>query len=485
MLISLEGSGPLSRQVYSGLRRAILEGTLAPGQRLPSTRGLAAQLEVSRTTVMVAFEQLLAEGYVRGRRGSGTFVATELPEVAFRAVVTRATEELEQPSLRLSAYGERLANLDAVEPRSLPGLRFDFSYGSPPLGDVAHETWIRLSHRTLQQAPHESFLYGEAQGELALREAIASHLVRNRALRCRADQVIVVNGTQQAIDLVTRVLIDPGDPVILEEPHYLGARRALLAAGAKVSTLEVDEAGLDPAQLPRGARAPRLVYITPSHQFPSGVTMTVARRVALLEWAEEEDALILEDDYDSEYRYEGRPLESLQGLDRSGRVLYAGTFSKVLFPGLRLGYLVLPDALVETCVKAKALSDRHSPRLVQRAMAAFLEEGHFERHLRRERTRFASRRAALLEALQREFGERVRIQGENAGIHLVAWLLDSPPGGLEAGIRRAVDAGIGLQSVAHCYSGAPPGDGLLLGFVGMSEERIAEGVVELKRALWP
>lgn len=485
MLISLQGSGPLTRRVYGGLRRAILDGALIPGERLPSTRSLSKELAVSRTTVLSAFDQLIAEGYVEGRRGSGTYVASELPEVAFRA---RRPELVVAPSPKayhLSAYGQRLAEMDGLEPRSLPGRRFDFSYGAPPIDSQSHQAWLRLSNRVLQTAPHQAFQYAEPTGDERLRVAIADYLVRNRALRCEPDQILIVNGTQQTIDLVTRVLLDPGDQVLMEEPYYLGARRAFAASGARVVTLPVDETGIDPHQFPVGSPGMRLAYITPSHQFPTGATMSVSRRLALLEWAEREDALVLEDDYDSEYRFEGRPVESLQGLDRSGRVIYAGTFSKVLYPGLRLGYVVLPEGLLDAFIKAKSLCDRHSPTLIQRTLTAFLNEGHFERHLRRERTRFASRRAALLSALEREFGDSVRIQGENAGIHLVAWLAESPPGGLEAGVERAKAAGIGLQSVSHCYSGIPPGDGLLLGFVSMGEERIAEGVAELKRALYP
>jgi len=485
LLISLEGPGTLAQRVYAGLRRAILGGTLPPGRRLPSSRGLARELGVARTTVVAAFEQLAAEGYVAGRRGAGTFVARELPEAAMRARAQEPGLIREGRPPRLSTFGRRLERLDPIGPRSLPGLRFDFSYGAPPLESRSHESWLRLSNRIQREAPHEAFLYGQPEGDERLRVAIAAHLEHSRALRCRPEEVLIVNGTQQALDLAARVLLDPGDPVLLEEPHYLGARQVFAAGGARLSTQLVDEAGLDPARLPTSGETPRLVHVTPSHQFPTGGTMSVARRLALLEWAERHDALVFEDDYDSEYRFEGRPLESLQGLDRAGRVLYAGTFSKVLFPGLRCGYLVLPPALVEPFRKAKALSDRHTPTLVQRTLATFLEEGHFERRLRRERARFALRRTALLAALEAELGERVAVQGEKAGIHLVAWLRESPTGGLAAALDRAARAGIGLQSVDHCYLGEPPGEGLLLGFVAMDEERLAAGVAALRRALWP
>ena len=485
MLVTLSGAGPLARRIYEGLRHAIHEGRLGPGERLPSTRRLAADLGVSRTTVIDAFEQLLAEGYVTGKRGSGTYVAAELPERSLRALGAEpgaeAAEPLSVPPTRFSAYGERLRQIPQLRPRQRTGLLFDFAYGAPAMDDFPHETWMRLFQRVVRAVPHEAFLYGEPEGDDRLRAEIAGYLARARAVRCRPEQVLIVNGSQQALDLAARVLVEPGDPVVIENPHYQGARNAFLSAGARLVPSDVDDAGLVPARFSKDAHAARLAYVTPSHQFPTGVTMSLARRLELLRWAEERGAHLLEDDYDSEFRYEGRPIESLQGLDRTGRVIYVGTFSKVLYPALRVGYMVLPEELIEPFVKAKWLADRQTPALEQKALAEFLAGGHFERHLRRSRTRNSARRAALLDALERHFGDRVTVQGENAGIHLVVWFRERPGEPFDAAIERAAAAGISVHSVAPYYLGDPPGDGLLIGFSNMTPETIERGIAELAR----
>jgi GntR family transcriptional regulator/MocR family aminotransferase len=328
-----------------------------------------------------------------------------------------------------------------------------------------------------------SVSYGEPEGHPRLREVVADYLVRARGVRCGPDQVLIVNGSQQALDLASRVLLESGDTVLMEEPSYHGARICFEAVGAQIVSVLVDGDGLRTDELPSRADRTRLAYLTPSHQFPTGATMCLHRRLKLLEWAESVDAFVFEDDYDSEFRYEGRPIQSLQGLDEQGRVLYAGTFSKIMFPALRIGYLVLPPALVPGFRAAKWVTDRHTPTLNQETLADFISEGHFERHLRRARKRHAGRRATILEALREEFGENVEIQGESAGIHLVAWLRDTSEVQLDGIIRRGLDAGMFATSVAPFYRTKPPGAGLLLGYTNVTEARITEGVQLLAR-LW-
>ncbi len=476
MLVSIEGKGPLFQRVYDALRGAILRGDLAQGARLPSSRGLASDLGLSRTTVLLAYEQLHAEGYVTGRVGSGTYVATELPDMALRSAEVESGKPCVVADVRVSQYAQRLATMAVVPEDQAPRVRYDFRYGTPALDDQLIEIWRRMLTRTMRKASLRSLLYGPPEGSESLRQAVAAYLIRSRAVRCRPEQVIIVNGSQQALDLTARVLVDPGDRVLIEDPCYLGTRKVFAAAGANLVAAAVDDEGLDAAQLPPEADDARLACVAPSHQFPSGATMALGRRLSLLGWAEERGAFIFEDDYDSEYRYEGRPIESMQGLDQTGRVIYAGTFSKVVFPALRVGYVVLPESLIEPFVAAKWLSDRHTPTLEQDTLAAFIREGHFERHLRRARTRNAARRAALLDALDRFFGDRIEIQGANAGMHMVVWLHDTTAPQLERLITRARAAGVGISSVAPYYQQPPSSAGLLLGYANLTETEIDAGI---------
>lgn len=325
--------------------------------------------------------------------------------------------------------------------------------------------------------------YGEPGGSARLRNALAAYLGRSRGVRCDPAQVLVVTGSQQALDLTSRVLLDPGDAVLLEEPHYQGARQAFQAAGARIRTVPTDTEGIDTGALPRAGDAPRLACVTPSHQFPRGGVLTLARRLALLAWARDVDAVVLEDDYDGEFRYDVPPVEAIQGLDRDGRVVYTGTFSKVLFPALRLGYLVLPASLVEPFRAAKWTCDRHSPSLEQEALARFIEDGHFERHLRRCRKLYATRRAALLDALTHRLGAQVIVEGRAAGLHVLAWLPEVSPSGLERVLEEAARRGVGVYPVTPYYLTPPPAAGLLLGYAGLDEAAIREGVRRLGQAL--
>ena len=483
--LQLDGDGPLYRQAYRGLRAAILDGTLAPGERLPSSRTLARDARLARNTVLQAYEQLVAEGYAVSRRGAGTFVASELPEALARPVRARRGDGRATPApAPLSDWGRRaLRHLPrrVAWDRPHPAPRYDFRYGDPAYDDLPYATWCRLLARRARRASERQLSYGPPGGAPELREALAAYLARSRGVVCDPEDVIVTCGAQQAIDLTARVLIGPGDPVAVEEPGYLGIRNALEIAGARLVHVSVDDEGLPPEKLE--GRDAKLVCVTPSHQYPLGGVMPLARRVALLERARETGAFILEDDYDGEFRYDGRPLESLQALDRDGRVLYAGTASKAMFPALRIGYLVTPPALRDALLAAKAFADTGTATLEQRVLADFIAEGYFERHLRRARVRHAARRAALLEALDRHFGDAAEVVGANAGLHLVAWLRDVAPGELRRLRERAARRDVGVHPITPFYARPPRRAGIILGYAALDEAAIAEGVRRLAGAV--
>jgi len=484
MLVRLDGPGTLVEQIYAALRAAILNGSLRPGSRLPSTRALAAESGVSRTTTQAAFDQLISEGYLETRPGSGTYVAAELPDGSMAASRTAATSASDTATaMRLSAFGRTISERRLGVPNPDYPVRFNFRYGLPPVESFPYDIWRRLMNRQIQNISLRSLRYGPAEGAQRLREAIAAYLARSRGVICTAGQVVVTNGSQQAIDLTARLLVESGDLVVIEDPHYQGARNVFAAAGARMVPCPVDSDGLDPDFLPAADAGVRVVYVTPSHQFPAGGVMPIARRLALLDWAGRSGAVIFEDDYDSEYRYDGRPIPALQGLDGGGRVVYAGTFSKVMFPSLRIGYVVLPPGLLGPFAAAKWLADRHSPTIEQETLAAFIGEGHFERHLRRSRAANASRREALLAALAEEFGDRIQISGSNAGIHVVVWFSDVPAD-LTASIVTAARAeGVGVNPVAPYYLNPPAVAGFLVGYASLSEAEIREGIGRLARVI--
>jgi GntR family transcriptional regulator/MocR family aminotransferase len=472
---------PLHRQLYDGLRVAILHGALAPGRRLPATRALAEQLGVSRNTVVTAFDQLLAEGYITGRVGSGSYVAALLPD---ELLVARAPESQPPPggalgAQPLSSRGARLAATPVTAARGLGAPRA-FRPGLPALDAFPSAVWAHLSARVWRRLPPELFGYGDPAGYRPLREALAAYLAEARAVRCAPDQVLVVAGSQQAIDLAARVLLDPGDPVWVEDPGYLGARGALLSAGAHLVPVPVDAEGLDVAAGVAREPAARLAYVSPSHQYPLGVTLSLARRLALLDWAARAGAWVVEDDYDSEYRYAGRPLAALQGLDRAGRVIYVGTFSKVLFPGLRLGYLVVPPDLVDAFTAARALADRHPPGPEQGVLAAFIADGHFARHIRRTRALYAERQEGLV-AAARDLGDLLQVAPAEAGMHLIGWL----PAGADdrAAADRALAAGVEAPALSAYALEPPTRGGLLLGYAGFEPRVLRAGVRRLAAAL--
>jgi GntR family transcriptional regulator/MocR family aminotransferase len=357
--------------------------------------------------------------------------------------------------------------------------KFDFAYYRASAQNFPHELWRRLLVRRLRALDLE---YAPVEGDATLRDEIAKYLRRSRAVDCDPNQILLVNGSQQALDLVARVLIDPGSTVVLEEPHYQGAREVFRAAGAKLRFIPVDRNGLEVERLPKPPRKVRLAYVTPSHQFPTGAVLPLDRRLALLSWAEKMGAYILEDDYDAEHRYEGRPLEAVQGLDRSGRVIYIGTFSRVLFPSLRLGYVVMPQPLREALSRAKWIGDRHTSPLQQAALADFMREGHFDHYVRRFRAHSAARRDALLEAIAKNFGNGVEVLGAAAGMHILVRFPAIPASRTAALIERAARAGVGVYSAAPYYGAkAPACCELMLGYGALSESEIAEGIQVLRK----
>ena len=488
--ITLDHSSPipLHRQIYEWVRHAILSGQLRPGQRLPSTRVLASQLGISRNTTNTAYEQLLAEGYLDSKTGYGTIVARALPEVLLQVSsgAVRPKSASLAPPLALSQIGKLAMERKSSLPESLshssdkirPGV---FRAGVPALELFPYKLWAQLVARRARRSLPDVSLYQEPAGYRPLREAIAAHLGVARGVRCQPEQVIMVTGSQGALDLSARLLLNPGDFAWIEDPGYFGARYALQNSGAQLAPIPVKEDGLDVAFGQRYCPQARLASVTPSHQFPIGVTMSLAQRLALLEWANQSEAWILEDDYDSEFRFGGRPLEALQGLDRNNRVIYIGTFSKVLFPALRLGYLVVPPKLVEPFIAMRRFTDTHLPVLEQMALADFIMEGHFVRHIRRMRTLYASRRDTLVAAIKSELGDWLEVQPPEAGIHLTGWL---PPGvDDQTVVQKTAAQGIDLLPISRLSLNPLARGGLVISYAAISEEEIWIGIRRLSQVL--
>jgi GntR family transcriptional regulator / MocR family aminotransferase len=486
MYVRRSRSDPPGTQLYRGIRDAILSGALAPQSRLPSTRDLATSEGVARNTALRVYERLFLEGYLVRRRGAGNYVAPELPGSLGAKLRPESNTETMPAPPRLSRRGQRLVPLAAVSWAPVtPKVSVDFRYGPTAFADVPHQLWRQYLSRAARETTAAHLDYGAPAGLPELRTAVAEYLTRARAVACRAEQIIIVHGSQQALALTGDVLLEPGDRVLIEEPGYPGAALSFWAAGATVIPGSVGLEGLDVRILGKSIRRARLAYVTPSHQFPTGVIMPLEQRLALLAWADEIKAWVFEDDYDSEFRYGVRPVESLQGLDRHGRVIYAGTFSKVLFPSLRLGYLVVPSALVDPFLAAKALADTGTGDLEQRALAGFIRDGHFDRHLRRNRARNAERRTTLVQALDERVGDQVDVLGANAGLHVMLRLRDVPLDREAELIAAAERAGVRVYSPVRFYQ-APrhrPEAELVLGYASLTPEQIRSGIARLARVL--
>ena len=478
-----DSNAPLYQALCTHLRMAILSGELMGGMKLPSTRALADELNISRNTVLNAYRQLLAEGYLESREGSGTFVTHVLPEALLTAPhpVTRARKSAKPPHPESPppVFSERAkAQIMASQSPARGELPRPFVPEAPALDAFPYQLWSRLVMRQARRMPVNTFTYQDSSGYRPLREAIVAHVTVSRQVHCTPDQVMIVPGSQGALDLVARMLVNAGDPVWMEDPGYSGARGALLGAGARVIPVPIDHEGLVVDMAIARAPQARLVYLTPSHQFPLGVTMSLPRRLVLLDWAKRANAFIIEDDYDSEFRFATRPLATLQGLDEADRVIYIGTFSKVLFPSLRIGYMILPPSLVDPFLKVRRLIDIHSPLLEQAVLADFMIEGHFIRHLRRMRALYAERRRALLDAAR---ALPLEIDSPEAGIHCVGWL----PDGMDdrALAQQATQSDLNLTPISNFSLEPLARKGFLLGYGGYSVQEIKNGVKRLEDLL--
>jgi GntR family transcriptional regulator / MocR family aminotransferase len=468
---------PAYRWLYQSLRAEILGGRLRRGMRLPSTRDLAVQYGLARGTIVNAFEQLKSEGYLDGSVGSGTYVSNVLPERLLQVAsgqAPRARVTRNQPPA-LSHYGRTAKLFSGYENRPIRAFRANL----PALDLFPVTLWTKITMRCLRRISTRQLMGCDPLGYEPLRQAIAGYLSVSRGVRCAAEQVAVVSGVQEALDLAARLLLQPGDQVYVENPGYPGAALAFQAFGAKIFAAGVDEQGIKLPPPP--AQQVRLIYVTPGHQFPLGTTMSLARRLELLQWARQSRALIFEDDYDSEYRYSGRPIPALQGLDDSESVLYAGSFSKVLFPALRLGYVVVPPGLVPYFEAMQSLTVRHVPLLEQLVLTDFISEGHFARHVRRMRQVYAKRLSVLLEEARWKLTDLLEISPIEAGLQTVAWLdgkIDAESAAVAAA-QRNVDV-----TPLNRYSHGPLArEGLQLGFAALDLKEIRRGVRELARAL--
>lgn len=463
------------RWLYDALRSAILDGRLRAGARLPATRALAAEYGVARGTVVGVFEQLASEGYLEARVGSGTRVRAVLPDRLLQATRTPVTSRREAPARRISGFAKRA---QLMRPLNLGPARA-FRANQPALDLFPARLWAQVAGRRLRRSSSELLAGSDPLGFLPLREQVAAYLTTSRGASCTPERVAIVPGGQAAIDVIARLLIEPGDVVAVENPGYIGAVRLFEAYGARLVPADVDDEGIVVDALKR-TRA-RLVYVTPAHQFPLCVSMPLARRLALLEWARSRNALIFEDDYDSEYRYEGRPLPAMQGLDDAGCVIFSGSFSKTLFPGLRLAYVVVPDDLVDPLAAVLSLMNRHAQMLDQAVLADFMEAGHFGRHLRRMREVYAQRLGVLLAAAKDQLDGMLTVSDVEAGLQTVGWLAPGFTGGdvVAAAARHDVQ----LLAISRFALTSYPREGLQIGFAAVDEKEIRRGVDVLELVL--
>ena len=460
--VSLRGRGDLSTGIYRQLFDAIVDGRLRPGERLPPTRELAERLAVARNTVTVAYERLAAEGVIVGHVGAGTFVSADA-----------RSPNLSRSAPAGAGVSPRSVWRSIALPTAAPGSPppYDFAVGVPDARLFPLTSWRRLVARELRPAAMRRASYADPAGLEPLRASIARYVGMARSVRAGADDVLVTQGAQQALDLIGRVLIDPGTIVAVEEPGYPPARELFQSLGARVVGVPVDDEGLDVSALPRSAR---LVYVTPSHQFPLGVPMSLSRRASLLAWAERRNAVVIEDDYDSEFRFEGRPLDPLQSLDRRGRVIYVGSFSKVMLPALRLGFMVAPASLQPALRNARRLSDWHGELPTQAALGRFIDEGLLARHVRKALRDYAARRARMLATIERDFSHWLRFVPSVAGLHVTFRA--------RAGVdvdrvrTRARAAGVAMSSLSQFCAARPVQPGFVLGYGAIPLARIDEGL---------
>ena len=469
-MVAFNDDEPLYIQIYQAISHAILIGQLQCGTRLPSTRDIAKSLNVSRNTVINAFEQLIAEGFLETKIGSGTLVSEDLPPELLE--INREATSTAQHPLKLSTFAKQLQQTTATTTKLHPE-HHCFTYGTPALDAFPIEIWSKLLANAGQDIDATALDYGDACGYWPLRASIAQYLNTSRGVRCAADQILICSGSQQALNLIAQLLLNPHDVVWHEDPGYQGARGAFESVKANVIPILVDEHGIT---IPSNKPTPTLIYTTPSHQFPLGVNMPLERRLDLLNNTE---GWIIEDDYDSEYRYTGRPIPALQGLDHQQRVIYVGTFSKVMFPAIRVGYIVLPPQLVDIFTHAQSILQRGAPTIMQHALHKFIEDGHLARHIRKMRLLYAERRASLLLGIQQHLHSYLEPSNINAGLHTVAWLKQNHQA---ADIEhRARQENIEVIALSRYSYGKMNREGLVLGFAAAHPTAIEQNIQLLKR----
>ncbi|USB31722.1 PLP-dependent aminotransferase family protein [Paenibacillus sp. YPG26] len=473
---------PLNRQIYERIRKAILTGTLHTGDLIPPSRQLAGQLEISRSVVIQAYEQLQAEGYLIMKKGSGTFVADN-------AVLHLSQSKNELNRMKIDS------NLNLIDCSSHEtakkdqfSVKYDFKHGVPAWDVVPMDQWQKSLVRTCRQATPDLLGYGPVEGSYALRKEIARLLRSSRSIPVEPEQIVITTGATQALDILARLFIKPGDQVIAEDPAHSFLHDIFHLSGAKVVPVPVDQQGLRVDQIDKlvmpqeqGTGPAKLAYVTPSHQFPTGVTLSLERRLELLDWAEREGAYIIEDDYDSEYRYVGKKVSALAGLDVSGRIVYVGSFSKILFPALRIGYAVLPHALVQPFLSIKQITDRMTPSVEQEALADFIRNGQYAKHVNQMGKLYAAKRSALVLALEREFGKRIRYYGDQAGLHLLIEINSNVCE--EAVAARALHYGVRVYPAGCYFTGFKPDNPtFVLGYSNLCEEQIDVGIRRFAQA---
>jgi GntR family transcriptional regulator / MocR family aminotransferase len=477
--VDRNASKPLQTQVYDAFRAAIIGRNLRAGERISSTRALASDLRISRMPVLNAYAQLLAEGYFESRVGSGTFVSSSLPHLATPSEAPR------EGSARVPSMPRPIAQRTSLIPRyerpAWVSGQGAFSVSQPAVDAFPFAVWSRLVGRYWKNLHLSALQYGDPMGFKELRETIGIYLRASRSVRCEWQQIMIVSGSQQALDISARAVLDPGSPVWVEEPGYWLARHILAGAGCRLVPVPVDNDGLDVGIGVERCREARTAYVAPSHQYPLGATMSAARRLQLLEWAESVGSWIVEDDYDSEYRYDSKPIASLQGLDHSSRVIYIGTFSKVLFPSMRVGYIVIPPDLVEQFVAVRHAMDVSPPHQYQAVLAEFIKEGHFSRHIRRMRVVYGERREVLVNCIRKELGSVLQVHGAEAGLHLTVTL----PRGYRDRIvcERAARENLWLWPLSPSYLGATSRQGFILGYGGATVAEIPNAVRRLHAVL--
>lgn len=466
---------PVFTQVYRQIRLAILDQRLKPGSKLPSTRELSQQLTISRSAIVTAYDQLIAEGYVQGQKGSGTYVSSDIP-----APATKSKPKLERTRTSI-AKDFNLKSVADFTDVTMQGSALPFNLGRTLIDVRTHEQWRRIAARTFRSLEPNHFGYSDPRGSLKLRNAICEYLRVARSVRCEPDQIVVTAGTQHAIDLIARLLPDPNTDVWVEDPGYLPTRQSLAAHGARIHPIPVDAHGLVVKAGIKSAPKARAVFVTPSHQFPTGVVLSMARRLELIAWARDANAWIVEDDYASEFRYGGHPLASMQGLDDNERVIYIGTLNKALFPGLRLGYAVIPTRMLRALVTARYLSDRQPSTITQSIVADFMEQGYFAAHIRRMRLTYRTQRDTLVAALRRSLRDKLVVDPPDQGMHLIAYLNNRLS---DINIERAaLEHGVVVRAMSRMYAAAPAKSALMLGFSGYPERLIAPAVARLAKAI--